>query len=373
MDYQMIERPELRKVQNFDFFYREFREILRKIALEMDETDTLLLNISSGTPAMKSGLLVLRTLGEYPSKLIQVITPDKRMNEHIHKGYDVKTLWELDEDNERNFENRCVEVSCPTLSALKNKEIIKKHIIAYDYQAAVTVMDSMSSADTTSFRKLIEMGAARLLLDFKQVDTLQEQIQTVFIPVRDGNKRKYFEYALILDIKLKRKEYADFLRAVTPLIADLFELIIDKQFGIKIDAFCSANVQARKWSLEKLSAGDGKLLEILEGGYRDRGGFKFGAVNSDSLLAIIVGKSQDENLKQLASDLRDVEMKVRNIAAHEIISITDDVIAEKTGFTSVKIFKKLKSLFAYTNINVKKDDWESYDKMNQKIIEAMED
>ena len=63
MSYDMIERPELTNVHEFDFFYEEFRTIIKDIYHEMDEADELLLNVSSGTPAMKSGLLVLQTLG----------------------------------------------------------------------------------------------------------------------------------------------------------------------------------------------------------------------------------------------------------------------------------------------------------------------
>ena len=61
--WEVVERPELRDVQLFDVFYQDFREIIRKITAGMDETDELLLNISSGTPAMKSALLVMATLG----------------------------------------------------------------------------------------------------------------------------------------------------------------------------------------------------------------------------------------------------------------------------------------------------------------------
>jgi hypothetical protein len=59
----------------------------------MDKSDRLLLNISSGTPAMKSGLLVRQTLGEFDYKLIQAATPQRGMNEHVHTGYDVAMLW----------------------------------------------------------------------------------------------------------------------------------------------------------------------------------------------------------------------------------------------------------------------------------------
>lgn len=60
---------------------------------------------------------------EFPAKVIQVATPEKKINEHYHKDYDVKTLWELDEDNEEGAENRCKEIECPTLSKIKKKKL----------------------------------------------------------------------------------------------------------------------------------------------------------------------------------------------------------------------------------------------------------
>lgn len=93
MEYEIIERGRLKDVQKFDYFYEDFSTIIKGIIEEMDETDILLLNVSSGTPAMKSGLLVLTTLGEFPCKSIQVSTPEKGINEHTHRDYDVMTLW----------------------------------------------------------------------------------------------------------------------------------------------------------------------------------------------------------------------------------------------------------------------------------------
>ena len=106
MDYKIIERRELTKVHEFDYFYNDFRTIIMDIYKNMDETDRLLLNISSGTPAMKSGLLVLQTIGEYPATLVQVTTPEQAINEHVHEDYDVKFLWNYDEDNREDFQNR---------------------------------------------------------------------------------------------------------------------------------------------------------------------------------------------------------------------------------------------------------------------------
>ena len=125
MEIAAVERPELTEVQDFDFFYDDFREEIQKIYSGMEESDELLINVSSGTPAMKSTLMVLGTFGEYPCRLIQVVTPAKKMNEHQHRDYDVETLWELNEDNLPDAQNRCVEINCPSLLKLKQEEIIK--------------------------------------------------------------------------------------------------------------------------------------------------------------------------------------------------------------------------------------------------------
>ena len=70
-----IERPELTSVHEFDYFYEDFRNIIGTIFASMDETDRLLINVSSGTPAMKSGLLVLQTMGGFPAAAIQGAPP----------------------------------------------------------------------------------------------------------------------------------------------------------------------------------------------------------------------------------------------------------------------------------------------------------
>ena len=52
--------------------------------------------------------------------------------------------------------------------------------------------------------------------------------------MKAGDSRKYFEYALNLGVKLERKEYTDFIRGITPVMVDLFELALKKRCGIKI-------------------------------------------------------------------------------------------------------------------------------------------
>lgn len=368
MEYEIIERRELTRVHEFDYFYQDFQEIIRNIYQTMDETDRLLLNVSSGTPAMKSGLLVLQTMEEFPADLIQVATPDKKMNEHIHKGYDVKTLWELNEDNQPGAENRCKEIHCPSLEKIKKEEMIKKHILAYDYRAALVVADTMPAKDTMKYRNLLELAADRLLLDFSSVDRIAKERNFHCIPVQSSSDRMLFEYTLNLDIRLKKGEYADFIRAITPLFVDLFELILKKQCRIDINDYCEQikrdKTYIRRWSEEKLQGT--KVKTVLD--QKFSGSFSAKDIYSVHLKALIEHFSQDNSLKELISNLRRVEEKLRNEAAHDMISVTEKTIEMKTGFTAARIMKMVRRAFQYTGIAIKEKYWDSYDSMNQEII-----
>lgn len=373
-EIEKIERPELVDVQDYDFFYPEFSGIITRIMQEeMDETDTLILNIASGTPAMKSALAVIQTISEVPCRLIQVTTPTKGMNKHDHTGYDVEFLWECNEDNREGAENRCLDVTLPALALMKKEEIIKKHIRAYDYRAAMQIASSMPAQSTKNYIDLLRMMEARLGYDLRTVGTLESKTGLRCLPVRRSDACRRFEYALILQVKLIKKEYADFIRAISPLIADLFEQILKAQCGITIDDYCFKDRrqagEPRKWDRNKLAGTD--ILAKLDAAYTDArnpSGFKYGDIKSDNLMILIREFSEDSHLIRLVEDLRDVEYKVRNIAAHNMVSIDEDGIWRMSGQTPGQIMKNIRELFHYTGYNIRSEAWDSYEEMNEEII-----
>ena len=372
MEYEIIERYDLTEVHEFDYFYQDFREIFEQIYRGMEPTDQLLLNVSSGTPAMKSGLLVLQTLGEFPATLIQVATPEKKINEHIHKDYDVKYLWEQNADNQKNFINRCKKVSCPTLSKIKKEEIIKKHIQVYDYQAALDAANTLSEEETASYRDFLYLASRRIMLDFNEVDRMVQNTGVQPLPITSAD-RKYFEYALNVEIRLKRGEYVDFVRSITPLVVDLFELILKQECGIDINDYCKTWKERgrtrRKWSMHKL---DGSSVgEKLNKAFEKDGGFKGGDISSMHLKTLIAYFSADQYLVKLVENVRKIETNIRNLAAHEIVSVTEATMSNMTGFIGEEIMTMIKELFPHTGIMVKREYWNSYDQMNEMILEKM--
>ncbi len=371
-EYQIIARRNMRNVQEFDPFYREFRKIIIDIQKNMTEEDTLLLNISSGTPAMKSALLVLKTLGEFSCKAIQVTTPDASMNNHDgykeHKKHDVKTLWELDEDNEEGFENRCSVVKCPTLMQIQQENYVRKLLDEYDYAAAYEIAKMLPEEITANYMGLLRMAERRILLDFSGVDKILLSDKRFVLPVKDSDVRKYFEYALNLQVKLNRREYADFIRAVTPLLFDLYEKILYRHANIELKNYCTQrNNKSWIWSEERLKGT--KLLDCLQSRLRN---FHYGDVNSYHMTELIQESDAAVEVKELVASLRKVEKELRNIAAHQIVSITEDTIVKQTEMTGNQIMNSIKKAFTYAGVNIKKEDWNSYDDMNTIIKKEMQ-
>jgi CRISPR type III-A/MTUBE-associated protein Csm6 len=360
----------MKNVQEFDPFYSEFRKIIFDIRKNMDDTDTLLLNISSGTPAMKSALLVLKTLGEFPCKAVQVSTPDAAMNNHdghdAHKQHEIELLWELDEDNADDFINRCSVVKCPTLSQIQQESYIRKLLDEYDYAASYEIAQMLPAEITANYIGLLQMASRRVLLDLPGVDQVLRNDDRFTLPVQNSAERRIFEYALNLKLKLLRHEYADFIRGVTPLFFDLYERILSRHAKINLSDYCRTHNGKILWDEQKLQGTD--VLRTLTFAYSS---FHYDVVNSAHLNELIQESSAPSDVKKLVQDLRSVESNLRNMTAHQIISVTEESIKKSTGFSGTKIMDHIYDAFVSAGFNIKKEFWNSYDDMNEVIIAAM--
>ena len=99
--------------------------------------------------------------------------------------------------------------------------------------------------------------------------------------------------------------------------------------------------------------------------------FLGGDIYSIHLKILLDGLSEDAHLKELIANVRSVEENIRNLAAHEIVSVTEETIVALTGFSSEKIMAMIKELFNYTGISIRKEYWNSYDEMNAEILKKM--
>lgn len=364
-----IQKNELEEVQVFDTFMKEYREILNDIRDKNPESE-IILNVSSGTPAMKSALQILAAMGEIHMQAIQVSTPKKKINPHEEDrdDYDVEGYWELNEDNDEElFVNRCKESEHFYLLDEVRKETIIKHIKAYDYVAALQIAGEMTEPFDDETMALLKAANSRLQLNIGEIDNLLKPYNISIIPVRIEQQQKIFEYLLSLEIKIKKEQYGDFLRAITPAVVELFKIATKEYTGIDWEKYCWKNNKTRQWKWDSKKIEENKeLQDALNKSYK--GEFKANDILSDHFQNIIKELATDIEIETMTTQIREIEKDVRNISAHNLVSITASWVKKYSGYTPEEIYGFLKNYVKKLRWNIKKEDWNSYDAMNEIII-----
>ena len=211
---EIIAREDLEEVQIFDPFIDEYRDILQYILKKHKECE-LYLNVSSGTPAMKSALQILGVLSEETMKIIQVNTPEKKINPHKekHDDYDVDIYWECNEDNDpEKFKNRCHESQTKNLLDEMKIQNILRHIKSYDYIAALREAGTLAEPLSKRAQDYLEAAHYRTQLHIYGIQEKLGKDKESILPIRDEKSRNIFEHLLNLQCKLIKEEYVDFIR-----------------------------------------------------------------------------------------------------------------------------------------------------------------
>ncbi len=364
-----IEREHMKDVHIFDVFIEEFERELNDI-MTKEKDAQIYVNVSSGTPAMKSSLQILSFMH---SNLIaiQVATPEKGLNKmhENHEKYELKMQWDLNEDNnEDSYVDRCTVSKASKMMDRLTKDKIIKLLESYDYEAAGVLLDELVEKPCTEFHELLLVAQKRIILDLNSITKVWKVLPSDLFPVKEGDKINQFEYLLALIIKAKKKEYADFVRGITPLTTDLMEKVMVKCCDIKTSDFADR----KKNGAYKISSCKVDKNERVKRAFMaEFSNISEREVTSVQFKAIIVYTTTDSKLAELVTEIRSVETNIRNMAAHQIVSVTDDFIEKQTGFTVNQIIDKLKQLMIYSGIKVKKENWQVYDDMNKKLIELL--
>ena len=379
-EIKTIEKEELIEVQVFDTFIQEFRKILKEIRTKYEDAQ-ILLNVSSGTPAMKSALQILAALAEIPMIPLQVSTPEEGINPHKEdrNHYEPDVEWELNEDNDAaTFRNRCIESRNLCLLDEIRKETVIKQIKSYNYVAALSIAEEMTNQMSEKTMALLHAACWRLKLNIFGINNELKWLGISILPVKEQKRREIFEYILNLEIKMKKEEYADFLRAITPIVVELFKIGLKQYTGINWKELCierqekqrvsKENIERWYWDTDKLNKRK-EIKKVLD--KRFGGQFKENNIYSIHLLTLIEAFAKNNNIITLSKKINSIEQNVRNMTAHNLVSVTENWVKKNCGFTPKEIMQLIKDYVKELDLGIKKEDWNSYDMMNQKIIDSI--
>lgn len=361
-----VERPDLVNVHLFDHFYQEFEQLLHQLHRDYPKHQ-ILVNLSSGTPAMKSALSVLATLIDFPIVAVQVASPKKSHNGRREdmKEFDLDLYWECNLDRDpAQYEDRCQVLRSENLRAKLQRQAVEAHLDAYDYHAAWAVAQQMGDLLPDGARALLEAAELRA---HQQWRSIQLELREKLIPKAAGDEeRNIFEYLLWLQNRQQQAELADFLRGLTPSLYHLCLYAVEHQGRFPIREYSNGD-----WfdpeELKRDPAGT-RVYDILTQAARQP--LRPGFLSSELCCRILEGLIPANRCVAPLTALRETEIRIRNIAAHTIVPITESLFRQRCGKTPEEIMQLLRQA-AQTVLGNDGLRWDSYEMMNRHIKAAL--
>lgn len=304
-------------VHRFDVYIDEFEQLLKAIR-KQNKKATILVNVSSGTPAMEQALVALGAFGEYGLTLLQVSTPRNDTNESDDRenqdGYDLEAFWELYSNNEiGGQQSRIEEVALPSFKDRIVRENIMSLIDAYDYEAASTLAAQSPSISRIALSK---------------INRARDELNLI-LPTHN-DKERLRAHLWVLEVRMKQGHWADFVRSLTPAYTYTAEFQLEKS-GLPKSSYLK-NGSDTELDEIKIDT-NGKLCRILGSAVRGSSAHYI----SNRYLSGLVDAYCPADIARRLRPVRDIERKWRNKLAHDIVPANKKAIedASHTTFESV--------------------------------------
>ena len=324
--------------------YESFSRILPQEVLRIHETfpgSTLLLNLSSGTPQMKTVLAMLASDME-DCIGVQVAAPTRhsnRANEATQDAEDIDALLENNFDDEEGAENRCEEPPLSAFHYYAERSRILSLIDSYEYAAAGKIARRSALVPPEASLLLSHAERRSMLLTEEAKAILREYGGKKLFPFT-GKTEELVEYFLMMQLDQETGRLSNLMLRMIPFLYELLREYTAKNLTIPIRSLCEPRNGVRLLVRERLTVQEKELLAALDRefpyGYRDQP-LSFYLL---SLCCTYAGEAQrirDAKLHTAVmvelESIADIR-QLRNEAAHEIVNVTEDRFRQKVGMGS---------------------------------------
>ena len=213
------------EVHIFDTMFDQFDDIIREYYTKDDE---FILNLSSGTPQIKSALFVLNRLSEINVKAVQVPCPEKKSNAGVRHddSEDVDVLIDTNLDNKQDYVDRTIEDTSDKFKQGLIKKTLRDFIKKYDYKASLEIANQLPD-----FPGLKD--CRKKLQDI--VDSLDRQDIPQLLQKKKWSEeqKKVLNAYLTIDLQKERGNYSEGLIR----IKNLTEFILEDYIGNRYPEF----------------------------------------------------------------------------------------------------------------------------------------
>lgn len=335
--------------------------------------EEILLNLSSGTPQMKTVMSFLATDFENV-RAIQVDSPQRASNRTAHAtqdNEDIDVVIENNFDNVSDYTCRCHEAPLSLLRRYSIRHQLISLINNYEYRAALAMYNKNKAMFVEETGKLLKHADLRskLLINEAFNGMGRENIY------KNNSVKKLNEFLMVMELHQRKGELAEFIPKLTPFLYELLLYYFENHAALKPESFCynkRNNNSSLKISVEKLRKEAPDVFSYLN--YYFRQGFRDTELSFSNMLLILEAlKSVKTELMGELQILREVEKNQRNKIAHTILTdVTEENLqAIEPKLTSYQIIQHLRKAFLLIMEGEYICKRNVYDDLNRRIVDSL--
>ena len=217
------------EVHIFDTMFEQFDAIIREYYTKDDE---FILNLSSGTPQIKSALFVLNRLSEINVKAVQVPSPENKSNAGVghDDSEDIDVLIDTNMDNKQDYVDRTIEDTSDKFKQGLMKKTLRDFIKKYDYKASLEIANQLPD-----FPGLKD--CRKKLQDI--VDSLDSQDVPQLLQKKKWSEeqKKVLNAYLTIDLQKERGNFSEGLIRIKNLTEFILEDYIENRYPGFLDNY----------------------------------------------------------------------------------------------------------------------------------------
>lgn len=332
---------------DFDGFYDDFRQQFTQLSRSYPEAE-ILVNLSSGTPQMKTTLVLLCSDLAFRTRAIQVKNFESRSGTALRttaENYELELELELNQDAQPGAPNRCSEPELVLVQRKKLTDQVESLLNRYDYGA----LEDMGRLLPERLRPLVKHMACRSAYDMEGALSLAGAWDGLELyPAREKKLRSYgeyralSEYILVLKMMQRTGRLTDMVIRLNPLVIRMQRAFLES-CGLDMDSLTKKSGGRERIRRELVETSRPELLAWLDGKYRDKGGFADcdPSIQLYNYMIDWLGRS-DSTQGQLYRRL-EILNRERNGSAHSLNNLGEREIRAALGCSSRELIKGLVS------------------------------
>lgn len=316
--------------------------------------ETVLLNLSSGTPQMKLVLAMLACDLRYSNiKAIQVKSPEKASGSSERtnaKEYSIELELECNDDELPDAENRCTE---PELVHLRRQQA-KEQILALLQQRNYSAIYAMKNSMPDTVKALIGHLYARDSMQRELAENRAKSLKLPFPLYPAKPARGYSDYSevseayLVLYNRLHRKQYEEFVIRLNPLVVRLQLRMLNNVFresGRKLSDVFDRSGGEYRFTPDKFASNYPEISAVLQNSFRSELREGFVNINLNNRILEQFPSVPKEQL-DLLECCEQLNSNIRNNLAHQLVAASEQQLSDACGKSPYSLHREIGELIA---------------------------